>query len=292
MFNLKFKNSGWYIFFFPLLLLMATWPGLASAQAKEIKLAHEEIDGGMQDLYAKDFQKRLEARIPGWKVQIYPVGVLGDAVDQAEQTMNGVIEMDITCSNIAVLIPMVRIFGLPFIWSADNEINSKIMASSPALYEILGQACEKSGLKLLAVFPEGWQIWSSNIPLRTPADFKNLRIRVMADPLLVEVYKSYGANPQHVPYGEIYTGLQLKQIEANIQPYFAHEEMGFYEQQKYLTNAFEIPFASVLVANLDWFNSLPEEQRTVWLNASAFPRKKQVKARKKRADSGGFVLFL
>jgi TRAP-type C4-dicarboxylate transport system substrate-binding protein len=200
------------------------------ALAVDIKLAHEEITGGMEDLYAKNFKERLTERLPDWNVEIYPVGVLGDARDQAEQVMNGVINFDITCSNIGVFIPMIRIFSVPFVWSSDNAVNSQIMESSPAPYDILGKAIEEKGLKLLAVFPEGWQIWSSNKPLKTPEDFKNLRIRVMADPLLAEVYKSYGANPQHVPYAEIYSALQLNQIDANIQPYFAHEEMSFYEQ--------------------------------------------------------------
>jgi TRAP-type C4-dicarboxylate transport system substrate-binding protein len=239
------------------------------ALAVDIKLAHEEITGGMEDLYAKNFKERVEKRLPDWNVEIYPVGVLGDAQDQAEQVMNGVINFDITCSNIGVFIPMIRIFAVPFVWSRDNAVNSKIMESSPALYEILGKAIDEKGMKLLSVFPEGWQIWSSNKPLKTPEDFKNLRIRVMADPLLAEVYKSYGANPQHVPYAEIYSALQLKQIDANIQPYFAHEEMSFYEQQDYMTNAFEIPFASAFVANLEWFNSLtPAEQEAVRLSAT------------------------
>jgi len=71
---------------------------------------------------------------------------------------------------------------VPYIWSNNMEVNKKVMTSSPAVYEIMGQAYADNGLKLLAVFPEGWQYWSSNKPLRAMGDFRNFKIRIMNDP--------------------------------------------------------------------------------------------------------------
>ncbi len=239
------------------------------AQAKEdVKIGMEEITGSVQDTFGQFFKKEVEKAIPEWNIELYPVGVLGDANDMAEQVMTGVIQFDMPTSHLGSFVPMVRIFGVPYIWSSNMEINKKIMTSSPALYEILGAAYAKNGMKLLAVFPEGWQYWSSNKPLRKLEDFKNLRIRIMADPLLGEIYKNYGANPLQVSYSEIYSALQLKQLDANIQPLFAQEEMSFYEQQDYLTNPYEMPFVSTFVANLEWFDSLPREQQDIITKAA------------------------
>jgi len=241
----------------------------APIQAKEdIKIGMEEITGSVQDTFGQFFKKEVEKAIPDWNVELYPVGVLGDANDMAEQVMTGVIQFDMPTSHLGSFVPMVRIFGVPYIWSDNMEVNKKIMTTSPALYEILGAAYAKNGMKLLAVFPEGWQYWSSNKPLRTLDDFKNLRIRIMADPLLGEIYKNYGANPLQVSYSEIYSALQLKQLDANIQPLFAQEEMSFYEQQDYLTNPYEMPFVSTFVANLDWFNGLSKEQQAIITKAA------------------------
>ena len=241
----------------------------AQAEAKqELKLGMEEISGSVQDTYAQFFKKQLKASMPDWNLEIYPVGVLGDASDMAEQVMNGVIQFDMPTSHLGAFVPMVRIFGVPYIWSNDMDVNKKIMTSSPALYEILGAAYAKSNMKLLAVFPEGWQYWSSNKALRKLDDFKNLRIRIMADPLLGEIYKNYGANPLQISYSEIYSALQLKQLDANIQPLFAHEEMSFYEQQGFFTNPYEMPFISTFVANLAWFNSLTKQQQDAVVKAA------------------------
>jgi TRAP-type C4-dicarboxylate transport system substrate-binding protein len=227
------------------------------AEKVEAKLGMEEITGSVQDTYAQYFKKLLEAAVPDLTLEIYPVGVLGDASDMAEQVMNGVIQFDMPTSHLGSFIPMVRIFGVPYIWSNNMEVNKELMTKSKALYEILGAAYEANGMKLLAIFPEGWQYWSSNKPLRNLDDFKNLRIRIMSDPILGEIYKAYGANPLQVSYAEIYSALQLKQLDANIQPLFAHEEMSFYEQQEYFTNPFEMPFVSTFVVNSEWFNSQP-----------------------------------
>jgi TRAP-type C4-dicarboxylate transport system substrate-binding protein len=230
----------------------------AQAQKIEAKLGMEEITGSVQDTYAQQFKKLLEAAVPNFSLEIYPVNVLGDAGDMAEQVMNGVIQFDMPTSHLGAFIPMVRIFGVPYIWSNNMEVNKELMTNSKALYEILGASYEANGMKLLAIFPEGWQYWSSNKPLRNLDDFKNLRIRIMNDPILGEIYKAYGANALQVSYSEIYSALQLKQLDANIQPLFAHEEMSFYEQQQYFTNPFEMPFVSTFVVNLDWFNSQPQ----------------------------------
>ena len=234
----------------------------AFAQKKEsVKVGMEEITGSVQDTFAQHFKTLIEADIPEWNLEIYPVGVLGDANDMAEQVMTGVIQFDMPTSHLGSFVPMVRIFGVPYIWSNDMEVNKELMTKSKALYDILGAAYEKNGMKLLAIFPEGWQYWSSNKPLKTMDDFKNFRIRIMADPMLAEIYKAYGANPLQVSYSEIYSALQLKQLDGNIQPLFAHEEMSFYEQQDYFTNPFEMPFVSTFVANLDWYNGLTQAQK-------------------------------
>jgi len=251
------------LFLIALAALLAWGPTPAAlAQEKQtVKLAMEEIEGSMQDVWSRQFKKALAASVPEWNLEIYPYGVLGDAVDTLEQVMNGAIEFDLPCSHAGSVIPMIRLLAVPYIWSNNMEVNKKVMTSSPAIYEIMGQAYADHGLALLSVFPEGWQYWSSNKPLRTLDDFRNFKIRIMNDPLLAVIYKNYGANPQTVPYGEIYSALQLKQLEGNIQPLFAHQEMSFFEQQRYFTNPFEMPFISTVAANLKWFEGLTPARR-------------------------------
>jgi len=104
-------------------------------------------------------------------------------------------------------------------------------------------------------------VWSGDRALRSPTDFEGFKIRTMTSPILVESYRAYGANPTPMPYSEVYSGLQLGQIDGQVNPIFAIEEMSFYEEQDYLTSARHAQFVSTLAASRSWYDSLDAQTR-------------------------------
>ena len=121
----------------------------------------------------------------------------------------------------------------------------------------------------MAVLAEGFQVWTTNKSVNTPADMKNMQIRVMDNSLLRSTYQAYGASPITIAYGELYSALQQGQADANIQPVFAHQEMGFYEVQDYMVFAKQSQFLATLMGNLDWHEGLSDEQRTMLKDVTA-----------------------
>ncbi len=83
----------------------------------------------------------------------------------------------------------------------------------------------------------------------------------MASPLIVSSYLAYNANPTPMPYTEVYTGLQLKQIDAQVNPLFAIQEMHFYEVQDYLIGARQDGFVASLVTNPEFWENLDSETK-------------------------------
>lgn len=71
-----------------------------------------------------------------------------------------------------------------------------------------------------------------------------------------------------MPYGEVYSGLQLGTIDAQVNPLYAIRDMNFYEVQDYLTFPGENQYTAMLVANKSWYDGLDEEQRG-WLDQAA-----------------------
>jgi TRAP-type C4-dicarboxylate transport system substrate-binding protein len=74
-----------------------------------------------------------------------------------------------------------------------------------------------------------------------------------------------GANPTPLNYGEVYTALQNKVIdgeEINITSLYA---MKHYETIKYVSEIGMYPFPTLIVFNLDFWNSLPSEDQTLIL---------------------------
>ncbi len=113
-------------------------------------------------------------------------------------------------------------------------------------------------------------------------------MRVMGDPILISNYKAYGANPVRMPYSEIYSSLQLNMIDTQVQPYFATQEMKFYEQQKYLTEAGQLPYITGVIINKPFFDGLPEEYRNMVVetarNLTDYIFEVQKELNKKRLD--------
>jgi tripartite ATP-independent transporter DctP family solute receptor len=247
------------------MLLGLSFTGNTEAAKYNWKFALEEIEGSVQYEWASEFKKRLEEKSDGEiNIDIYPYGALGSSSDISGQTINGIIEFAFsTPSWFATTIPEAGLFSLHYLWSDNLEVNKYVMENSDAIYNDLSKIYNKKDLKLLTVFHEGWQIWTSDKKITKPVDFEGVKIRVMGDPVLISNYKEYGANPVRMSYSEIYSGLQLNMIDAQVQPYFANQEMKFYEQQDYLTEAKQLPFITGAIINKPFFDGLPKEYQNM-----------------------------
>jgi len=240
--------------------------GEPETEAVTWRFALEEVEGSVQDAYAKEFKRRIEQRSDGAvEVEIYPYGALGTSSQLTEMAQGNGIELTFASpGHLADLIPEVGVFTLHFVLSEHNEVNREVL-SDDAVYSLFQPLYNEQELQLLDIVPEGWMVWSGDKPLRTLEDFEDFRIRTMTSPILVESYRAYGANPTPMPYSEVYSGLQLGQIDGQVNPIFAIEEMSFYEEQDVLTSGRHAQFISTLAASQQWFDSLSDEQRQMVL---------------------------
>ncbi len=228
------------------------------------RFALEEMEGSVQDAYAQEFKRRIEAQTNGAvEVEIYPYGSLGTSSQITEMLQSGALELAFASpGHLADAIPEVGVFTLHFVLS-DDEVVNRLALADPELHQLLQGPYNNQDLRLLAVVQEGWMVWTGNRPLRTPGDFEGFKIRTMTSPILVESYRAYGANPTPMPYGEVYSGLQLGQIDGQVNPIFAIEEMSFYEEQDYLTSGRHAQFVTTLAASRSWFDGLDAQTRAL-----------------------------
>lgn len=236
-----------------------------SVQAETWKFALEEVKGSVQDAYAEQFKKLIEEKTNGdVTVEVYPYGTLGQSEDLTELTANGIIQFTHASPGIfGSFVPEMQVFSIPYLLSQDNEVNKKVLSSSPTIYDTLGGKLTQKNLKLLTMYPEGEMVWTTNREVRNPSDFENFKMRVMASPMLVEAYKSFGADPTPLPYSEVYGALQLKMIDGQVNPVFAIQEMKFYEVTDYMIWAGQQQFTTTVITNNSWFEGLPKERQDI-----------------------------
>ncbi len=235
--------------------------GTATAAKYEWRFALEEIEGSIQHEYAKKFKEVIERRSNG-EVQLdfYFYGQLGNANQISELLQDGAVAMAFQSpGHLGSYIPEVNVFNLHYLLPDNRETNMKVLMGGKHTYNTLKPYYAAKNLYLLSIIPEGWQVWSTKSAVTSPADFDGMKFRVMTSPMLVEAYKAYGANPTPMPYSEIYSALQLKMIAGQVQPYFAHQEMKFYEVTDYLINAKQLMYVTTLCFNNNLFNGLDAE---------------------------------
>lgn len=91
-------------------------------------------------------------------------------------------------------------------------------------------------------------------------------MRTMTSPILIKSYEAYGANPTPLPYSEVYSALQLGQIDGQVNPVFAIEEMSFYEEQDVMTFANHAQFVTTLVSGHEWHKQLQNDHKKLLTN--------------------------
>ena len=209
-------------------ICLAVAVGLAGmstlANAETWRFGLEEIEGSVQYEYANEFKKIIEEKSGGdVTVQILPYGKWGSSYSALyDAIQNGAIQIGFGSGFLGGTVPESQLMSLNFIMPSDELETAKVLNSDAFLKsDAWQQAFRERGLVPIAELPEGYQVWTANKPIHTPADMQGLAIRVMDNSLLRATYKAYGASPTSVAYGELYSALQQGQADANIQPVFA-----------------------------------------------------------------------
>lgn len=230
------------------------------------RFGHEETPGSIQDIYSHEFKRLVEEKSNGKiMVEIYRAGEIGEVTDYLEFTQGGLLQFCIlNPGTTATTIPENNIFYNHFLMPEKKEDIKELLRTSKAI-EMLNEINLEEDLYILDWFYEGFNAWTADKVIRSPQDFRGVKIRTMASPLIVSSYQAYSANPTPMSYTEVYSGLQLKQIDAQVNPVFAIQEMKFYEVQDYIILAKQDGFFASLAANPDFFYELDDETKSMLL---------------------------
>lgn len=233
------------------------------------KLASEEIEGDFMTVWANNFADHMREWSDGKiDIAVYPYGTLGATGDINELAQLGVVDFVFSdYAWISSFVPQAQVLTLNYLFPTE-QVPQVLdwMVKNGEFMPLMEKAFNKNGLVPLSVMFEGWQWLSSKDEVKSLEDMSKLKVRLMSSKLLVETYKAYGASPTPMSYGEVYSGLQMGLINAQVNPLFAIYSMKFYEVQNYLTQLHSEPFIGIPTANQKFFNSLTKDAQQEMLN--------------------------
>lgn len=237
-----------------------------------LKLGTSTQPSHIYNLAADHFAKIVADKSGGdIEVQVFPAAQLGSERDMVEGLQLGSLEMTLTSTGpMGNFIPQVKLFNLPFLFK-DRESCYRVLDG-----EIGTQIADrfvKVGIRSLGWYENGFRnITNSKVAVEKPEDMKGIKIRVMEDDVFILTMKALGASPLPMAFGELYTALEQKTVDAQENPLAIIYSSRFFEVQKYLamTGHFYSP-AVMLISEITWQSLSPDQQKII-AEASAAAR--------------------
>jgi tripartite ATP-independent transporter DctP family solute receptor len=193
--------------------------GLASlAQAQEVRefsFGYDQPETTGYGFAGDVFEQKLAELSDGtMKVNQFPGAQLGQEPVMLQKLRSGDIDFIITSSaNGATLSPELGVMSLHYLFQDEDHLAKAV--SSPELNEAIKQMVSDTvdGAHVLTVMTLGFRNIYAKAEVTSVDDLKGKKIRVQATKTEDTHFPAYGAQPVHMPFGEVYTSLQTGVVD-------------------------------------------------------------------------------
>ena len=227
-----------------------------------IKFSHVVAPDTPKGKAAEYFKKLAEERTRG----LVSVEVFGNSTlykDNEEMAALGLGSVQMLAPLSSKLTSMgmseFQVFDLPYIF--DNMEQAHKVTQGPIGKGML-KKLDVKGITGLAFWDNAFKETTANVALRTPADFRGLKMRITPSKVIDGQMRALGANPQVVAFSEVYMALQTGAIDGQENPTSNIYTQKFYEVQKYMTMTDHSFHNYTLIANKKFWDGLPPDIRT------------------------------
>jgi TRAP-type transport system periplasmic protein len=181
------------------------------------------------------FAERLAERSNGrWKVTLHASGSLGNDVSMIGDLQKGKLDFSVPdTSTLSRFEPGFSLINLPFEFSSEQDATRSLDGKFGAQ---LLRNLETHGLIGLGYWENGFRhVTNSKRPLRGANDFKELRMRVMQNPVFIDAFQGLGAKTVPLPFPELFAALKSQGVDAQENPPITILSERFFEVQRYMT---------------------------------------------------------
>ena len=231
----------------------------------QIKYAHAIPEGELMNYIIEDWMAAVTER-SGGKITFdyYPAGKLGSFVEIIEQVELGTVDMSSGEPSLyEPWCPEVSMLYAPLICDGYEHLG-KCINGKPG--QLIAEAMsEKNNTYILRWVFSGARVIASVRPLRTLKDMQGLIIRSPESQVYIDTFTLLGMSPTPMAMGEMYAALQQGVVEACECPAQALYEGGYHTITGNICKTRHMYALGTLSANKAFWDSLPEEARTLML---------------------------
>jgi tripartite ATP-independent transporter DctP family solute receptor len=262
----------------------------AWAQAKTVLKASDVHPDGYPTVEAVvSLGKKLEAATTGrLAVQMYASMQLGGEKEVIEQTQLGALQFArVSVGTLGPVVDDINVFNLPFVFRDVAHMNKVV--DGAVGQDLLDKVTNHPTANLVGLC---WMdagarsFYAVKKPIKTLADLKGMKIRVIGNPMFVDMANALGANGVAMGYDQVFSALQTGVIDGaeNNPPSFVFDN--HYQAAKFYSNSQHLIVPEMLVySKHSWGQLSPDDQGLI----RKFSREAQFEARdlwnKKEADA-------
>lgn len=237
-----------------------------SADKTVLKASDVHPEGYPTVQAVEDMGKKLEEATKGrLSIQMYSSMQLGGEKEVIEQTQLGALQFArVSVGTLGPVVDEINVFNLPFMFRdvahmrkvVDGEIGQDLLdaVTKTPNANLIGLCWMDAGAR---------SFYTVKKPVHTIADLKGLKIRVIGNPIFVDMANAIGCNGVAMGYDQVFSALQTGVIDGaeNNPPSFVFDN--HYQVAKFYTNSEHLIVPEMLVYSKKSWETLSADDQAL-----------------------------
>src|SRR6201998_3097770 len=241
--------------------------GAGAADQKMVFKASDVHPEGYPTVQAvEDMGKKLDAATGGrLSIQMYASMQLGGEKEAIEQAQVGALQLArVSVGALGPVVADLNVFNLPFLFRSTAHMEKVI--DGPIGQELLDKVSNNPNTRLigLAGMESGApSVYDTKRPIKSIDDLKGLKVRVMGNPMFVDMMNALGGNGVAMGYDQVFSALQTGVVDGaeNNPPSFYFDN--HYQVAKYYTLTEHLIVPEILVFSRPTWDKLSKDDQAL-----------------------------
>ena len=238
--------------------------GVAGAQELVLKSADVHPPGYPTIVAVESMGKKLSDATGGrLSIEVYPSMQLGGEKEFLEQTQIGAIAFArVSLGVMGPIVPTLNVFNLPFVFRSPDHMHAVI--DGPLGDEMLQAITDHPTANLIGL---AWMdggtsnLYNAKVPVAKMEDMNGLKIRVMGNPIFVDMMNAIGGNGVSMGMDQLMNALQTGVVDGAENNYPTYATQQHYNYAKYYSLTGHLIIPEILVMSKTVWNSLSKENQ-------------------------------
>jgi tripartite ATP-independent transporter DctP family solute receptor len=224
--------------------------------------------------------KKLEKATNGrLSIQMFPSMQLGGEKEMIEQAQVGALQYArVSVGPVGAVVDNLNVFNLPFVFR--DIAHMRKVVDGPIGDELLKEITDnpKSGLIGLAWMDSGARSFYNKVrDIKTVADLKGLKFRMMGNPIFVDTMNALGGNGVAMGMDQVMNALQTGVVDGAENNPPSYDSFGHVPVAKHYTLSEHLIIPEILVFSRKAFDAMSKEDQALILK---FGKESQLEQRK------------